>query len=68
MLPLASPSSSDGEEAEGDEHDIHIVQGELAVVGHSLQNGCWEVEQLKECLAAAEITLGATDGVKGLDG
>ena len=40
VLPLASPSSSDGEEAEGDKHDIHTVRGELAVAWQSLQNGC----------------------------
>jgi hypothetical protein len=36
MLPSASPSSSDDEEVEGDEHDIHNVREELAVVGQSL--------------------------------
>ena len=62
MLPSASPSSSDGEEAKGDEHNIHTVRGELAVAEQSLQNGCREVERLKECLEAAETALGATDG------
>jgi hypothetical protein len=62
MLPSASPSSSDDEEVEGDEHDIHNVREELAVVGQSLRNRCLEVERLKECLAAAETVLGAMDG------
>ena len=59
MLLPASPSYFDGEEAEGDEHVIHTVRGELAVAGQSLWNGCREVERLKECLAAAETALGA---------
>jgi hypothetical protein len=61
VLPPDSPSSSDGEEAKGDEHDIHTVQGELAVAEQSLQNGCQEVERLKKCLATAETALGAAD-------
>jgi hypothetical protein len=61
MLPLALPSSSD-EEVKGDEHDIHTVQGELAIAGQSLRDGCREVEWLKECLMVAETTLGATNG------
>jgi len=62
VLPSASPSSSDGEEAKGDEHNIHTVRGELAVAEQSLQNGCREVERLKECLAVAEIVLDTMDG------
>jgi hypothetical protein len=61
VLPSTLPSSSDDEEAEGDEHDIHNVREELAIAGQSLRNRCPEVERLKECLAAAKTTLGATD-------
>jgi hypothetical protein len=61
VLPLAFPSSSD-EEVKGDEHDIHTVQGELAVARQSLWDGCREVEWLKECLVVAETALGATKG------
>jgi hypothetical protein len=32
------------------------------VARQSLRDGCQEVEQLKECLAATETTLGAIDG------
>jgi hypothetical protein len=63
VLPPASPSSSDDEEAEGDKHDIYTVREELVVAGQSHRNGCREVERLKECLATIETALGATDGV-----
>ena len=61
VLPLASPSSFDDEEDEGDEHDIHTVREELSMAGQSPQNGCREVERLKECLTAAETALDAMD-------
>ena len=56
---MGSPSSSDNEEPEEGEHDIHTMRGELAVMGQTLQDGCREVEGLKECLSAAETALGA---------
>jgi hypothetical protein len=62
VLPLALSSYFDKEEVEGDEHNIHTMQGEVAVVRQSLRDGCQEVEWLKECLAVAETTLSATDG------
>lgn len=62
MLPPALPPSSDNEEVEEDEPDIHTMRGELAEAGQSLQDGCREVERLKECLAAAKVALGAADG------
>jgi hypothetical protein len=61
VLSPASPSSSNDEEAKGEEHDIHNVREELAVAGQSLRNGCREVKRQKECLAMAETTLGAMD-------
>jgi hypothetical protein len=61
MLPSGSPSSSDNEEVEEGEHDIHTVREELAVAGQSLRDRCQEVEWLKEFFAAAETMLGATD-------
>jgi hypothetical protein len=62
MLWLSSPSSSNKEDVKGDNHDIHTVQGELAMAWQSLRDGCLEVERLKECVAAAKTTLGAADG------
>jgi hypothetical protein len=56
LLP-ASPSSSDDEVAEGDEHDIHNVREELAIAGQTFQSGCQEVKRLKECLVVAETAL-----------
>ena len=62
MLSLASPSSYDNEEAEGDEHNIHTIREELAVAEQSLYDACQEMERLKECLAEAETALGIIDG------
>lgn len=61
MLPLASSSSSNEEEIEGDDHDFHTMRGELAVARQSLWDGCHEIERLKECLAVAETMLNAMD-------
>jgi hypothetical protein len=61
VLLLASPSSSNEEEVEGDKHDIHTVREKLTMAGQSLQDGCREVEWLKECLTVAETMLGAAD-------
>ena len=55
------PSSSDNEEAKEGEHDINTMREELAMAGQSLQEGCQEVEPLKECFKVAETTLSAPD-------
>ena len=62
MQAVLPPGCSNDEEPEECEHDIHTMRGELAVARQALQDGCREVEWLKECLVTDEIALDAIDG------